>query len=77
MICTPVCLVVVLPSGPINWTAHRPGGFLDVSVFSMSWGFFEIARTSQIQRLPPLVALAAAVEWTNPLGDPSSASPSS
>ena len=68
---SPVMLVLVLMSGPMNWIA-RPSawaGFLYVSVFSMFLGFFAwnkglalggIAKIGQIQLLQPFVALAAA-----------------
>lgn len=67
----PVMLVLVLLSGPINWSAGpwAWAGFLYVSVFSMFLGFFAwnkgmamggIARVGQIQLLQPFVALAAA-----------------
>jgi hypothetical protein len=60
MICTPVCLVVVLPSGSIDWTAHGPGGFLDVSVFSMSWGLLRLDGDGRDSPDQPDPAVAAA-----------------
>jgi drug/metabolite transporter (DMT)-like permease len=67
---SPIMLVLVLMSGPINWSASASawGGFLYVSAFSMFLGFFAwnkgmamggIAKIGQIQLLQPFVALAA------------------
>jgi drug/metabolite transporter (DMT)-like permease len=66
----PAMLVLVLLSGPVNWSAGPSAwaGFLYVSVFSMFLGFFAwnrglalggIAKVGQLQLLQPFVALIA------------------